>query len=108
MKEFKQTEFYEDVETSLLECFMHDDECFVFSSYNDDVFCFTSAIESFGLKSKFELCFICDDTIVSPMSWRDLMELKRIEYFSLRVFESVGDSNEKEVIEDLSWRLGDE
>jgi hypothetical protein len=108
MKEFKETEFYEDIETSLWECFMHDDECFVFSSCNDHVFCFTSAIESPGLKSKFELCFICDDTIVSPMSWGDLMKLKRIEYFSLRVFESVGDSNETEIIEDLDWRLGDE
>jgi hypothetical protein len=108
MKQFKETETYEAIRISLLECFPHDDESFIFSSYNDNIFCFTSVIESPGLKSEFELSFICDDTIVSPMSWEDLVDLKRIEYFSLRLFESIGDSNETDVIEDIDWRLGDE
>ena len=108
MREFKQSEVYQEIKSTLLECFEEDDECFNFGSYNDKVFCFTSSIESPGLKSKFELCFICDDTIVSPMSWEDLMNLKRIEYFSFRMFETVGRSNRNEVVEDLEWRLEDE
>lgn len=54
-----------------------------FLCYNDDIFTY----EVKRGKITYELCFICDDTLLSKMTCKDLLQLKRINYFRLRKFD---------------------
>ena len=107
MKQFKQTEFYQELEATIME-YMRLDLEFTFGGYSDNVFTYTYDIESDGLNTSVEVSFICDDTLIILMTTEELLNLKNIKYFSLRVFENVPGSGISEVVEDMDWRLGDE
>jgi hypothetical protein len=107
MKEFKETEFYQELDATITQYVRHDLE-FTFGSYSDNIFTYTYDIESDGLYTSVEVSFICNDTLFILMTTEELLDLKKVKYFSLRVFERVPGARSSEVVEDLDWRFGDE
>jgi len=77
MEEFKESEVY-----NLILNEHPDNPIFEFKSYNDGIFSYYTTKEDV----KHELCVICDDVLLSKMSLMDIVNLKRITYFSASAF----------------------
>jgi hypothetical protein len=107
MKKFKKTEFYQELQATITQYVRRDLE-FTFGSYSDNIFTYMYDIESDGLDTSVEVSFVCNDTLLLLMTTEELLNLKKVRYFSLRVFEKVPGTGISEVVEDIDWRFGDE
>ena len=54
-----------------------------FACFNDSVFTYTVKHDN----SMYEFSFICDDTLLSKMTVKELLELKRINSYAVRIFD---------------------
>jgi len=54
-----------------------------FTCYDSNVFCYEVKHDN----TIFEFSFACDDTLLSKMTVKELLELKRISYYSFRIFD---------------------
>ena len=71
-----------------------------FACYSDGMLTYTYSNKNF----LFEFTFICDDILLSKMTIKELLELKRIEYFDNVIF----DIKTKEVIGRKSYTSKDQ
>ncbi|CAB4136398.1 hypothetical protein UFOVP584_51 [uncultured Caudovirales phage] len=62
--------------------------------------CYSDGLFTYKLKHQntiFEISFIADDTLLDKLTCKELLELKRIEFYQVRIF-----SDNMELISDLS------
>ena len=58
-----------------------------FVCFSDNVFTYVYTIHMSELNTeKHEFCFICDDILLSEMTIENLLNLKRLSFFSHRVY----------------------
>lgn len=53
-----------------------------FSCYESEVFTYSVKKD----KTLFEISFICDDTLLKNMTCKELLDLKRISFYNVRIF----------------------
>ena len=76
------------------------DEYAIFECYADSIFTF-----SFTLSDIYcQINFSCDDSFSREIQISDILELKRISYFSLSVF-SIEKNKAEELIKEISWSM---
>ena len=77
------------------------DAQFRFVCYSDMLFTYMDEYD-IEKQSKYEISFIADDTLLWHMTPKELLNLVRLEYFNLRIFDKTN-----KVIYDETFNLND-
>ena len=95
---FQTTDGYSKI-TRLLMSELDDVTIFKFCCFNDGIITYGYTDDDMY----FEISIIADDTLLAEMELIDLLELKRVEYFDVAVYQQCGDGHKR--INQESWNI---